>query len=91
MLIVAAMLLSCSKHNNTAVELWGRMTKSAQDKLSAEINKSFIRLHPGCRRSALNIDSYPEALVIKVKCADEKDDEGISNVQLIKYIESERG
>ncbi len=87
LLILIVLLFSCSRWNNASPDLWGRMDKAAQDKLAREINKSFIALHPGCRRSALNIDSYPEAIVIRVKCADEMDDEKISNAQLIEYTE----
>ena len=75
------------KDDPTAVELWGRMDKAAQEKLSVEINRSFIRLHPGCWRSALEIKSYPEAIVIKVKCSVGKNQGNDVNMELIKYTE----
>lgn len=75
------------KDDPTAVELWGRMDKAAQKKLASEINKSFIRLHPGCWRSALDIKSYPEAIVIKVKCSVGKNQGNEVNMELIKYTE----
>ncbi len=78
------------KDNPTAVELWGQMNKATQEKFSVEITRSYIRLHPKCRRSSLDIKSYPDALVIRVICDERRNDEGISNVQLIKHIESER-
>lgn len=81
---------SLHKDNQSAIELWGRMDKAAQKKLATEISRSFIRLHRGCRRAALTIDSSSDALVIKVKCADGSEDNNISNVQLIGYIESGR-
>jgi hypothetical protein len=75
------------KDNPTAVELWGRMDKAAQQKLLIEINRSYIKLHPECRRSALEINSYPEAIVIMVKCDDGRNDEGIGSVHHINFIE----
>lgn len=78
-------LIYLQKYDPTAVELWGRMNKATQEKLSVEINRSYIRLHPGCRRSALEIKSYPDALIIMVKCESEKNEKGIGDVQLINF------
>lgn len=87
LLILSVVLLTSCQPEGTASELWGRMSISAQDKLTSEINKSFIALHPGCRRSEIHIDSYPESLVITAKCADGKDKDNDINTEQIKYSE----